>query len=103
MNSIYDIEKSHLSSLQSSLDRLLNVISKLNRKFSEEELEDIILLNNDIRILENKINNFEINLIKKLPKRKITKNMKDRINTDNHANNVIQKFLPYMLAYSMNN
>ena len=102
-NSIYNIEKSHFKNIHSSFDNLLNSIIKINRDFTKEELEDIVLLNNDIFQLQSKINNLEIKLLKKSPKKKINKNTCNRLKNNDHANEVISKFLPYMMMYSMIN
>jgi len=98
---IYHIEKKYLKRIQGKLDRLLNIISLLDRKLSNTELKEIIILNNSMTQLENDISNIEINLLKNIPNRKLSYNMKQSLDNSEHADQIINKFLPYMLLSSI--
>lgn len=99
---IYKIEKERLSDIQSSLDKLLNSIHKMKREFTKSELATIILLNDKMDEVGGLISDLNISLLKKIPSKHLNENLKQELKNHDHAEQVINKFLPAMLAYSMN-
>ena len=98
---IYKIQKERLSDVQSALDKLINSINKSNREPSKYELSNIILLNDKIDEIVNLSNDITISLLKKKSNRKLNDSQKQELKDHDHAETVIGKFLPAMLAYSM--
>ena len=98
-NKIIEIEKDKLKKLQSGMDTLINHLN-IN-ELSKEILIDLVFLNNEFNNLVSSIEDIKIKLLKK--DNNISEQNLIRLKNYDHNNNIIKKYLPFMLLECINN
>jgi len=98
---ICNIEQNKLSSVQSSLTKLINAIKNNQKNLESEDLCNIIFINESIDQLVSEIDNLEIKIRKGDINNHISSNIKNRIKDYDHNHMIIKTFLPYMMAFSL--
>ena len=108
MNSIYEIEKRKLSTLQSNFHKLLNSLQPLHslQPFQSQNnsinLQKLLEINNDIDILIAKIIDLNESIfINTNTNTNTNKKIKNKIETINNDNKALNAILPILLMYRM--
>ena len=83
------------------MSKLINSIKNNQNKLSSNNLCDLMFLNQNIDQLITEMENLEIKICKTSKNKCLSEYNKDRIETHDHNQKVIDDFLPYMMAYSM--
>ena len=100
MTNLTALENGLFSNLQSEFNKFINVLDTTPNKCNEQSLKKIILLNEQMRILENMIYELKIDIYSN---RISSTADKDLAELDEHEKNqqVIDKFKPFMLYYRL--
>ena len=96
---LINIERQKLREIQSNMDKLISSINKYNYYINEGNLIDILYLNQNIDDILNKIQTVEMNIISN--NKDLNSKNKHKLNIYNKNNEIIQKYLPFMLLESM--
>ena len=99
IENIKNIQKMYFSNLQSNFDKLLNKMDKSNIIQNRNLLIKLIKLKelfNNLDVFIDEINN-DINHTKK---NNLDKELEVELYNYNHNEEIIQTFIPYMIAYS---
>lgn len=102
MDKLIKIEKSKFNKLRKKFSKLIKNLSKLNEnEFDIDVVKRLNLVNSNIEILINTIDECNIDLLKK--DKSISSEMKKKIEKNEEIEKIINKFIPYMLLYQINN
>ena len=102
MDKLADIEKRKFNKLRRKFGKLLKNISKLDEtKLDMNLIKQMNLINNNIEILINLIKEINLNIKKKGDN--LSDQLKNKIKNDEEIQKIINKFLPYMFLYQLNN
>ena len=101
IESVVDIEKDKLKELQSNMHKFINNLDRFKENINSNNLTDIIILNQNINQLNNLIQQTERNILFN-NKTDLSKLNQKRLQEYDEFNNILQKFIPYMLLESMN-
>jgi len=96
MTNLIDLEIGLFSNLHSEFQKLINVLDNHPNKCKEESLKKIILLNEQMRILENMIYELKIDIYSN---RKSNISISKELEDYEKDQLVIDKFKPFMLYY----
>lgn len=97
MSNIIELEKGLFSNLQSEFYKFINSLSSNtdNKQLSEK----IILLNEQMRLLENMLYELKIDIYSNNSNNSNNLFIKDQLNDYEKDQKVIEKFKPFMLYY----
>lgn len=101
IESVINIEKEKLKELQSNMHKLINNLDRFKENINSNNLTDLIILNQNINHLNNLIQLTERNILYNNKNNLSNLNQK-RLQEYDEFNDILQKFLPYMLVESMN-
>ena len=102
MDKLIKIEKSKFNKLRKKFSKLIKKLGKLNEdKFDIDIVKRLNLVNSNIEILINTIEECNTDLLKK--DKSISSEMKKKIEKNEEIEKIINKFIPYMLLYQINN
>jgi len=98
MTTIVDLEKGLFSNLQSEFYKFMNVLDKTTNDCDELYLKKIIILNEQMRLLENMI--YELKMDKLRNSNKIDENKTNELIDDyDKDQKVLDYFKPFMIYY----
>lgn len=97
MSNIIELEKGLFSNLQSEFHKFINSL-KTNSN-SKHLSEKIILLNEQMRLLENMLYELKIDIYSNNSNDSNDSTIKEQLNDYEKDKKVIEKFKPYMLYY----
>ena len=97
MSNIVDLESGLFSNLQSEFYKFKNVLNKTNT--NNNNLKKIILMNEQMRILENMLYELKIDLYSQNFNKLNDTDINDELNDYEKNQKVIEYFKPYMVYY----
>lgn len=102
MDKLIKIEKSKFNKLRKKFGKLIKNLGKMKEdEFDIDIVKRLNLVNSNIEILINTIEECNTDLLKK--DKSISQEMKKKIEKNEEIEKIINKFIPYMLLYQINN
>lgn len=102
MEKLIKIEKSKFNKLRKKFGKLIKNIGKMKEdEFDIDIVKRLNLVNSNIEILINTIEECNTDLLKK--DKSISPEIKKKIEKNEDIEKIINKFIPYMLLYQINN